>query len=555
MSNRWDKVWPVWMPKRLDVQKPTSEYVREWAERTPDKHALIFFGRNISYRELNNMIDRLANGLIGLGMKKGDRVAIQMDNCPQFPIAYFAAQRAGGIAVPLNPMFKHTELEHEINDAGATVLIAVDYLYGEVEKIRSKTSLQHAIVTSLRDYLPQEPTLPLSPEMEQEKRTFLNTVDMDDLIQRSDETPVCRVDDIEKDLALLQYTGGTTGTPKGAMITHHALAYASVGSMFWYRHREGDVHLGVTPFFHIMGQIQLMAAPLVSGGQVVVLPRFIPDTVARAISLYKVNSWVAATTMVIALLNLPNIKDHDFSSFRILWSGGSPISVELQRQMKELCPDAIVGEGYGLSESLAQGGAITPLHGYKPGFLGIPTISDLKIVDKETRTREMPPNEEGEVLLKGPAITIGYWNRPEETDRMLHDGWLCTGDIGLVDEEGYLKLLGRSRELIKCSGYSVFPAEVEDLLYLHPAIREVAVIGINDPYRGETPKAFVVLKSEYVGKVPAEEILEWCKDNMATYKRPRFIEFRKELPKSAAGKVLRRVLVEEEAKRSGVMGP
>lgn len=551
MEKRWYKVWPMWVPKQIEVEKPVCEYVREWADRTPEATAMNFYGRLFTYRELNGLIDRMANGLIGLGLKKGDRVAIHMDNCPQFVVAYFGALRAGGVAVPLNPMFKHTELAYEINDAGATVLIGLDYLYAEVEKARSETHFKHAIVTSLKDYLPDNPILPVSADMLQPKRSFAQTIDFVEFLEKSVEIPVCRVDDLHKDLALFQYTGGTTGTPKGAVVTHHALSCASVSSMQWYRHREEDIHLGVTPFFHIMGQIQAMCSHLVSGGQTLILTRFIPDTVARAITQCRPTAWVAATTMVIALLNLPNIKDHDFSSLRILWTGGSSISVELQRQMKELCPNAIVGEGYGLSESLAQGGAITPLHGYKLGFLGIPQTSDIKIMDKETGTRELPANEEGEIIMKGPAIAVGYWNKPEETAEVFRDGWLYTGDLGIMDEEGYIKLLGRSRELIKCSGYSVFPADVEDLLYRHPAIKEVAVVGINDPYRGESPKAYIILKQDYVGKVTAEEIIAWSKDNMAAYKRPHFIEFRDELPKSAAGKVLRRILVEEENAKLG----
>jgi len=201
-----------------------------------------------------------------------------------------------------------------------------------------------------------------------------------------------------------------------------------------------------------------------------------------------------------------------------------------------------VAEGYGLSETIAHGGASTPLHGYKPGFLGIPQLNDIRIVDLSTGEKELGPNEEGEITIKGPAVMQGYWNNTEETKRVLRDGWLHTGDIGLMDEEGYLKILGRTRELIKCSGYSVFVAEVEDLLYAHPAVKEVAVIGVCDPYRGETPKAFIILKPEYENKTKESEILEWCKDNMAAYKRPRFVEFRQELPKSAAGKLLRRIL-------------
>jgi acyl-CoA synthetase (AMP-forming)/AMP-acid ligase II len=198
---------------------------------------------------------------------------------------------------------------------------------------------------------------------------------------------------------------------------------------------------------------------------------------------------------------------------------------------------------------LSEGGAITPLYRYRPGFVGIPQLSDIKIVDLETGSNELPPNEEGEIIIKGPAVIEGYWNKPKETLEMLRDGWLYTGDIGLMDEEGYIKFLGRKRELIKCSGYSVFPAEVENLLYRHPAVAEVAVIGVSDPYRGESPKAFIVLKTEYKEKVKEEEIIEWCKENMAAYKRPRIIEFREELPKSAAGKILRRILTEEEKKR------
>jgi long-chain acyl-CoA synthetase len=253
--------------------------------------------------------------------------------------------------------------------------------------------------------------------------------------------------------------------------------------------------------------------------------------------------------MIIALLSLPDIKNYDFSSLRCLWTGGAPVSVELQKQLKELAPNAIIGEGYGMSETLPQGGAITPLYRYKPGFVGIPQLSDIKIMDLETGTREMDPNQEGEITIEGPAMMQGYWNKPEETEEVLRNGRLYTSDIGLMDEEGYVKLLGRKRELIKCSGYSVFPAEVEDLIYRHPAIKEVAVIGITDPYRGETPKAFVILKPQYAGKVTEQEILEWCKDNMAAYKRPRVIEFREDLPKSAAGKILRRLLVEEEQKK------
>ena len=549
MEKRWYKIWPMWVPKNIDVEKPSSEYIRDWATYTPHGIALSFYGKDITYRELNSLIDRAAWGLVDLGVKKGDRVAIHMENCPQFVIAYFAVHRAGGVVVPVNPMFKQAELEHELNDAGAETLIGLDYLYPDVEKARPATGLKNVILTSLKDYLPEKPILPLPPEAREEKHSFPGTIDFGDLISKSQDLPVCRVADLQKELALLQYTGGTTGIPKGAMISHHTLTCVSVGTMHWYHHREDDVHLGVTPFFHTMGQQQLMCTPLVSGGRVIILSRFVPEVVAQAITHYRITYWVGATTMVIALLSLPSIKQYDFSSFRCLWSGGAPISVELQKKLKELAPGAIIGEGYGLSETISQGGAITPLHRYKPGFLGIPQLNHIKIMDLQTGTREMGPNEEGEITIKGPAVMLGYWNKPEETKQVLRDGWLYTGDIGMMDEEGFIRLMGRKRELIKCSGYSVFPAEVEDLLYRHPAIKEATVIGVNDPYRGETPKAFIILKPDYAGKISEEEILGWCKENMAAYKRPRFLEFRTELPKSAAGKILRRILVEEETRK------
>ena len=547
MERKWVKAWPPWVPKAVEPEKPTSETIRDWAALRPERVALSFYGRDISYQELDETIDRLAAGLIHLGVRKGDRVALYMENCPQFVISYFAIHRAGGVVVPLNPMFKHIELEYEIRDAQAEIVIGVDTLYPELEKVRDRLPLKHILVTSLRDYVPAKPIFPLPQEAREQRRSFTGTIEFSSLLEEfRGARPASLIEDMKSELALLQYTGGTTGLPKGAMITHYTLSLATLGAAIWYHHREEDVHLGVTPFFHIMGQQQLMCAPLVSGGQVVILARFHPGVVAKAIHHYRCTFWVAATTMVIALLDSPDIKDCDFSSFRCLWSGGTPISVELQKRLKELAPKAIIGEGYGLSECISQGGAITPLYRYKPGYVGTPHLNDIKILDLETGTKELPTNQEGEIVIGGPAMMQGYWNKPEETEEVLKEGWLHTGDIGSMDEEGYIKILGRRKELIKCSGYSVFPAEVENLLYRHPAVAEVAVIGIPDSYRGESPKAFIVLKPEYRGRVKEEEMIEWSKENMAAYKRPRIIEFREELPKSGAGKILKRILAEEE---------
>jgi acyl-CoA synthetase (AMP-forming)/AMP-acid ligase II len=328
------------------------------------------------------------------------------------------------------------------------------------------------------------------------------------------------------------------------MITHANLSCACIGSVHWFKHRYDDVHLGVTPFFHIMGMQQLMCTPLVSGGQIVILSRFDTEVIARAIELYGCTYWVTATTSLIALLELPGIEKFRFDSLRCLWSGGTPISVEIQNKIAKLAPRAVIGEGYGMTENTAHGGVITPLFRYKPGFVGIPQLNKVKIVDLNAGRDELPRGEEGEIVIKGPTVMKGYWNRPEETDMTMKDEWLYTGDIGVMDEEGYVKIVGRKKELIKCSGYSVFPVEIENILFNHPAVAEVAVIGVPDDYRGESPKAFIILRPDYKGTVTEQDIIDWCKDNMSTYKRPRAVEFRENLPKSAAGKVLKGVLAE-----------
>ena len=288
MERRWHKVWPPWVPKVLEPEKPTSEYIRDWATLRPEGVALSFYGRDVTYKELDETIDRLAAGLINLGVQKGDRVALYLENCPQFVISYFAIHRAGGVVVPLNPMFKHVELEYEIRDAQVEIVVGLDYLYPELEKVRNRLPLKNIILTSLLDYVPTKPTLPLPTEAREQRRSFSGTIEFSRLLEEfQGAESLCNIKDMKSELALLQYTGGTTGLPKGAMITHYTLSLANLGAAIWYHHREEDVHLGVTPFFHIMGQQQLMCAPLVTGGQVVILARFNPGVVAKAIHHYR----------------------------------------------------------------------------------------------------------------------------------------------------------------------------------------------------------------------------------------------------------------------------
>ena len=545
MEKRWYKIWPMLVPKECVPDKPVSECIKEWASITPDHIAITYYGTDITYRELDRLINKVACGLMDAGVKKGDRVALHMQNCPEFVVSYFGAQRAGAIAVPFNPMFKQAELEYELNDCGAETLIGEDNLYAMVEPIRAKTFLKRVIISSLTDYLPENPAIPFPADARTKRKTFSDTIPFLDFLDKSKDEPVCNVENLKADLALLQYTGGTTGMPKGAMISHYALCCASMMVAAWYKLRDDDISLGVTPFFHTMGQQVTMASPLAAGARLVLLVRFAPDVVAQAITQYRCTFWTGAPTMFVALTNMPNISDFNFTSLRILVTGGAEISTALQDAIRKIAPHSYLHEGYGLTECLPQGGVVTPTYKGKTGFIGIP-MQDMKIVDAETGKQEMPPNEAGEIIIKGPTMMNGYWNQQEETAKVLRDGWLFTGDRGIMDEDGYVKVLGRDKEMIKCSGFSVFPAEVESLLQLHPAVRESAVIGVNDAYRGETPKAFVVLRDNYAGNVTEKDMLDWCKENMAAYKAPRFIEFRRELPKSAAGKVMRRILADEE---------
>jgi acyl-CoA synthetase (AMP-forming)/AMP-acid ligase II len=546
----WSRVWDPRIPRVFTPQEPVMEYLRDSAKASPDKPALIYYGRCITYRQLSEAIDRFAGVLAGLDVMKGDRVALFMQNCPQFVISYFGALRAGAVVVSLNPMFKSAELEYELNDSGAGTIVALDYLYPEVLRAGGRIRLKNVILTRLADYLPEAPELPLPAEMEQPEHSFPGTLDFLELLRRSRSPSAPVVTSLKNDVALLQYTGGTTGLPKGAVLTHYTLAHNAAAVPLWFAYSGQDVHTGIMPFFHVAGMIHSMCAALVSGGTLVVLARFSPEVLAKAIEKYRCTVLNTITTMYTGLLEWTGTDRYDLSSLRLVWEGGAPLPAAAEERLKKLLPQAFVGEGYGLTETLT-GGVNTPLYRRKQGFIGIPFPStDIKIVDLETGRKECGVGEEGEVVIRGPCVMRGYWNNPAETRQQIRKGWLHTGDIGRFDEEGYLAIVSRKKELIKCSGFSVFPSEVEDLLYKHPAIAEVSVIGIPDSYRGETPKAFIVLRPEYRGKIREGDILTWAKDTMAPYKRPRVVEFREALPKSGAGKVLRRVLAEEEAARN-----
>jgi acyl-CoA synthetase (AMP-forming)/AMP-acid ligase II len=480
------------------------------------------------------------------GLKKGDRVSLFLENSPQFVIAFFATLRAGGVVVAANPMFKEEELKYEITDAGARIIIAQDILYPKVRKVREEAGLSHAILTSYRDYLPDSPSLPLHPSMRAPKERFPETLDLLEVMESFQPEAVNVPIDLREDLALLQYTSGTTGLPKGAMITHFSLNTNTVGSAVWSGSLEKDVLLSVLPFFHVTGMIHSMCRPIYTGTTNIMLARFDPEAVLQAIHKYRCTLWASITTMNVAIVNHPDVERYDLRSLRVCGSGGAPVPKEILEKWRKIIGTEL-GEGYGLSETISQT-HMNPHLRPRYGSIGLPQFGvDCRIVDVETGV-DLPLDREGELLVKGPMVMKGYWNRPEATAEVLKDGWLYTGDIARMDEDGYFYIVGRKKELIKASGYSVFPAEVENFLYGHPAIKEVAVIGVPDPYRGENIKAVIVLKPEYENKVKEEEIVTWCKDKMAAYKYPRIVVFVKELPKTGSGKVLKRLLREKEAK-------
>jgi acyl-CoA synthetase (AMP-forming)/AMP-acid ligase II len=546
MEKRWFKSWPKGVPRSLVLMaKPLHEFLRDHARLSPNKVAVNFYGREISFQELDRQTDQLAASLVSMGVKKGDRVTLFLENSPQFLIGYYAILKAGGVVVAANPMFKEEELKYEINDADSRILIAQDVLYPKVEGIRANTGLSHIILTSYWDYLPKRPSIPIHPSMKTPKEQYPQTLEWLDLLDAYKTEPP-RLDlNLQEDLGLLQYTSGTTGLPKGAMIAHSSLLHNAVGSAVWQGIQEEDVHLSVLPFFHVTGMIHSMNMPIYTGTTNVMLSRFDPEAAMEAIQRYRCTTWASITTMNVAVVNYSDAGKYELRSLKRTLSGGAPIPEEILKRWREIVGTEL-SEGYGLSETISQT-HMNPICSPRYGSVGLPHFGvDCRLRDVETE-RELPLEKEGELLLKGLMVMKGYWKRPEETAEVLKEGWLATGDIARMDEDGYFYIVGRKKDIIKASGYSVFPAEVERVFYHHAAVKEVSVIGVPDPYRGENIKAFIILKQEYKGKVKEEEMIAWAREKMAAYKYPRVVEFVQELPKTASGKVLKRVLREKEA--------
>jgi acyl-CoA synthetase (AMP-forming)/AMP-acid ligase II len=542
MERPWFKSWPKDLPKSLDYPEvPIFTFLVNTARRVSKKKAIIFYGYEVTYGELNEWSDRFANALASMGVKKGDRVGLFLENCPQFIVAYYGALKAGAILVPINPMFKEMEVESQLNDSGTETLVTLDFLYPTIRNVRKNTELRNIIVTSYRDFLPEKPTLPTHISMEYEKEKFPETIEFTELLKKYEAKPPKVSIEPKEDLALLQYSSGTTGEPKAAMITHYNAVVNIVGGVKWAKVVEDDVVLSVLPLFHVLGMQQTMNCSIYMGNTIVLLSRFDLEAILKGVEMYKCTIMVSIAPIDQAIATYPYSKNYDLSSLRLCVSGGAPVPLSVFEKFKEVTGCELL-EGYGLSETISQV-AINPLDRPKRGSVGIPVFDvDAKIVDIETGTRELALGEEGEIIFKGPQVMKGYWNQPELTKATIRDGWIYTGDIAKMDEDGYIYIVGRKKEMLIVSGYKVWAAEVEQLLKKHPAVYQAAIVGVPDPQLGERVKAYVVLRPDYKDRVTEEKLKEWSKRKMADYKCPKEIEFVNQLPKSGSGKILKRML-------------
>jgi long-chain acyl-CoA synthetase len=552
----WLRQYPKAVPANLDYpDKPLTDFLARSAADFPNKEAIIFMGKRITFRELLEEVYRCANMFKDLGIQQGDRVSVMLPNSPQAVIAYYAALWVGAIVVQTNPMYVERELEHQLVDSKAETIVCLDLVYHKVAKVKDRTQLKRVIVTSIKDYLPfpKNWLYPLKlmkdgikvqiPYDTGEVHRFSS------LLKKALPTPVDSPVKSMDDVALLQYTGGTTGLAKAAMLTHRNLVANVIQCSAWmYKSERGqEKMLGIVPFFHVYGMTTVMNYAIYQAATMVLLPRFEPEDVLKTISRERPTLFPGAPTIYIGLLNHPNLERYDLSSIKTCISGSAPLPLMVQEKFEQVSGGRLV-EGYGLTEASPVTHANPIWERRKNGSIGLPwPDTDCRIVNPATG-EELPPGEVGEIQVRGPQVMKGYWNREEETAQVLRDGWLSTGDIGTMDDEGYFYIMDRKKDMIIASGYNIYPREVEEVLYQHPAVQEAAVIGVPDPYRGETVKAFIVLKQGE--EVTEADINTYCREKLASYKVPRLYEFREELPKTTVGKILRRVLADEERKKT-----
>ena len=558
------RFWPKRLPKTI-----TPAHTALWdnlatsARRYPDKTAINFFGRQTSYAQLMAQAQAFAAYLQVLGVQRGDRVVLLMQNCPQLVIAHFGILRANAVVVPVNPMNRAEELKHYILDPEARVAVTTADLASELaaasNALPAGQRLAHLVVSHFTDafdpaqgddappvawldWLLTRHALPILKEGQVHAWT--------DALACTDRPPPLQVG--PQDLAVLPYTSGTTGLPKGCMHTHASIMHNAICSAMWGNGSMENTTLMVVPMFHITGMVSLMHTNIYCGATMVLMPRWDRELAARLIARWRVTHWTNIPTMVIDLLGSPNVDSFDLSSMVYIGGGGAAMPQAVAQRLLEQY-GLRYAEGYGLTETAAPSHS-NPPDAPKQQCLGIPFIGvDARVVDPDT-LREMPVGESGEIIMRGPQIFKGYWRRPEATAQAFVqvDGqvYFRSGDMGRVDEDGYFFMTDRLKRMINASGFKVWPAEVEALMFRHPAIQEACIISTQDVYRGESVKAMVVLRATHKDQVREQDIIDWCRENMAVYKAPRAVEFLDALPKSGAGKVMWRLLQEQELARS-----
>jgi fatty-acyl-CoA synthase len=554
MFTRHLPYWPPGLPQTIEVpQASVYENVAAGAARQPDTAAIDYYGARVSYARLKREADALAGFLQQrCGVKKGDRVLLYLQNSPQFVIAFYAVLRADAVVVPVNPMNLTEELRHYVEDAeAATAIVGQDRL-AQVLPLLETTSLRNVVLACYSDYLPEACDFPL-PEFVRASRLEPKNHKIA-LWKEALESGCAPGAHLARphDLAVMPYTSGTTGKPKGCMHTHHNVQSTAIVYLLWRGSVDGAVTLSALPMFHVTGMQAGMNGPLCKGATIVIMSRWDRDCAGMLIERAHVTNWSGITTMLVDFLSNPNLGKYDLSSIKVLGGGGAPMPEAIARKLEEVFRLPYV-EGYGLSETMAPT-HINPPHRPKRQCGGIPIFNtDARVIDIEDSS-EKNPNEVGEIIVSGPQVFQGYWKQPEATAQTFveHDGkrFFRTGDLGYYDEEGYFFITDRLKRMINASGFKVWPAEVEAMLYAHPAIREACVIGTRDAYRGETVKAVVVLKKELSNAIEPQMIIEWARENMAAFKVPRVVEFVDELPKTATGKILWRKLQEDEYRKA-----
>jgi len=566
----WFDSYPPDVPHSLAPFPEESVYtlLRNAVAGFPDKPALAFFGAHMSYARLLSEVERFSAVLAGLGVRPGDRVGMILPNCPEYVIAFFACQRIGAVAVGNNPLYTERELEHQIKDSGAKVMIVLDQIYHRFGQIRDDAGVQEVIAVKLNHYMkpPIKWLAPLKFKSDARKLgTPLPFIPPDhrvrwwtDVMRHAGPVPPeAVVDDPVSEVAALVYTGGTTGLSKGAMLSHSNLVSNALQASDWLNVvRQGeDGIVAALPFFHSFGTL-VMDFSMTKAAKLILLPRFEIDMALKAISKEKPTLFPGVPRMYIALNQDPRTPKHDLASLKACISGAAPLPMAVAKRFEEITGGATVVEGYGLSECSPVTHA-NPLVGErKEGFIGMPLPdTDVKLVDLDEPDREVPQGERGEMCIRGPQVMLGYWNRPDESGLVIRNGWLHTGDVAIMDEQGYFKIVDRIKDMILVSGFNVYPTEVEAVLFHHPKILKCAVVGVPDDTTGERVKAFIVLKPGETAT--ADEITRWCRDpdqGLTGYRVPKEIEFREELPETLIGKVLRRVLQDEERKKREAAG-